>query len=217
MQYALLDSLSPDEQRAVMARMGRRAYRKGETLFFEGDPGDSLHLIEKGRVAIRPSTLNGDVVTVTVLGPGTSFGEQALISPDAVRTASAVALEAVETRTLHRRDVHQLRTTHPSIDRFLVELLASQVRRLTGQVVEALYTPADRRVIRRLADLILLYDDGSTPVVIGVRQEDLATMAGTTRPTTNRVLRRCVEEGTVALSRGRIEVVDPDAIRRQAR
>jgi CRP-like cAMP-binding protein len=197
--------------------MVRRSFRKGETLFHEGDLGDSLHLIEKGRVAIRPSTPLGEVVTLAILGPGESFGEQALLAPDAKRTASAVALEAVETRVLYRRDVDDLRATQPSIDRVLVVLLAGQVRRLSQRVLEALYYPADRRVVRRLAELAVLYDEGASPIVIGLRQEDLATMAGTTRSTTNRVLQQLVDAGVVALRRGRFEVLDLDALQKRAR
>jgi CRP-like cAMP-binding protein len=215
--FDLLAGLSDTDRRAVTARMVRRTFRKGETLFHEGDPGDSLHLIEKGRVAIRPSTPLGEVVTLAILGPGESFGEQALLAPDSRRTASAVALEAVETRVLHRHDVNDLRATQPSIDRFLVVLLASQVRRLSQRVLEALYDPADRRVIRRLAELAELYDDGASPIVIGLRQDDLATMAGTTRSTTNRVLQQLVEADVIRLRRGRVEVLDLPALRKRAR
>ena len=55
-EHRLLRGLADEDRRAVLARMGRRSYRKGDTLFHEGDPGDSLHLIDKGRVAIRAST-----------------------------------------------------------------------------------------------------------------------------------------------------------------
>ena len=217
MKFELIAGLSDADRRSVLTRMSRRSFRKGETLFHEGDPGDSLHLIEKGRVAIRPSTPGGDVVTLAILGPGQSFGEQALLSPDSRRTASVVALEVVETRVLLRRDLDELRATQPSIDRFLVEVLASQVRRLSQRVLEALYEPADRRVVRRLAELAELYDDGQPPIVIGLRQDDLATMAGTTRSTTNRVLQQLVEAGVVWVRRGRIEVHDVPALRRAAR
>jgi CRP/FNR family transcriptional regulator, cyclic AMP receptor protein len=196
--------------------MARRTFRRGETLFHEGDPGDSLHLIEKGRVAIRPSTPAGDVVTLAILGPGEFFGEQALLTTDAKRTASVVALEVVETRILHRRDLEDLRTTRPAIDRVLVDLLAGQVRRLSQRVLEALYYPADRRVVRRLADLSQLYDEGKSPIVIGLRQDDLATIAGTTRPTTNRVIQQLVSAGVVQVRRGRIEVLDVPALRKRA-
>jgi CRP/FNR family transcriptional regulator, cyclic AMP receptor protein len=215
-KFELLAGLSDDDRRSVLSRMTRRSFRKGETLFHEGDPGDSLHLIEKGRVAIRPSTPLGDVVTLAILGPGESFGEQALLAPDAKRTASAVALESVETRMLHRRVVDELRTTQPSIDRFLIQVLAGQVRRLSQRVLEALYDPADRRVVRRLAELAELYDEGESPIVIGLRQDDLATMAGTTRSTTNRVLQQLVESGAVTVRRGRLEVHDAQALRKGA-
>jgi CRP-like cAMP-binding protein len=215
-KFELLAGLSDDDRRSVLSRMTRRSFRKGETLFHEGDPGDSLHLIEKGRVAIRPSTPLGDVVTLAILGPGESFGEQALLAPDAKRTASAVALESVETRMLHRRVVDELRTTQPSIDRFLIQVLAGQVRRLSQRVLEALYDPADRRVVRRLAELAELYDEGESPIVIGLRQDDLATMAGTTRSTTNRVLQQLVEAGAVTVRRGRLEVHDAQALRKGA-
>jgi CRP-like cAMP-binding protein len=214
--FDLLADLNADVRHAVVTLMVRRTYQKGETLFHEGDPGDTLHLIEKGRVAIRPSTPNGDVVTLTVLGPGAFFGEQALLSDDAVRTSSAVAMEAVETRMLHRRDLTALRREQPSIDRFIVSVLAAQVRRLSNQVLEALYTPAEHRVVRRLAELARLYDSGTATIDIGVRQEDVATMAGTTRPTANRALQDLVDGGVIALRRGHIEVIDRTALAKRA-
>src|SRR4051812_5777117 len=91
---SLLDRLAPDDRTRLLAAARRRRFRKGDTLFHEGDPGDALHLVEKGHVAIQTTTLLGDVATLNVLGPGDVFGEQALIAPEAVRTASAVALEA---------------------------------------------------------------------------------------------------------------------------
>ena len=123
--------------------MARRSYRRGETLFHAGDPGDSLHLIDKGRVAIRASSRAGDEAILVVLGRGDSFGEQALLNPTATRTASAVALESVETRVLLRTDFTELRREQPSVERFLVEVLAAQVRRLSDQLMEALYLPVE--------------------------------------------------------------------------
>lgn len=212
MEFELLDALTPEIRRAVLVNSVRRTFRKGETLFHEGDPGNTLHLIEKGRVAIRPCAPDGNVVTLTVLGPGSSFGELALLGEDSLRTATAIALEPVETRAIHRRDVDELRRREPSIDRFLVDLLATQVRRLSAQVLESLYVPAEERVLRRLRTLADVYDIDKRPIAIGVRQEDLATMAGTTRSTTNRVLQQLVRTGVIELRRGLVLVGDPDEL-----
>jgi CRP-like cAMP-binding protein len=126
-------------------------------------------------------------------------------------------LEAVETKTLHRRDFDELRRAHPAVERLLVAALAAQVQRLSGQVLDALYVSADKRVIRRIADLAVIYDDGSVPISVPVRQEDIATMAGTTRPTANRVLMALQADGLLTLARGRTDVVDLPGLQRRAK
>jgi CRP/FNR family transcriptional regulator, cyclic AMP receptor protein len=213
----LLEVLDDVDRRSVLSKMARRSYRKGDTLYFEGDPGDSLHVLQKGRVAVKVSTPYGDVATLTVLGPGASFGELALLGVDSLRTATVVALEAVETKALHRRDFEELRRQHPAVERLLVEALADQVQRLSGQVLDALYVPADKRVIRRIADLAAVYDNGSAVICIPVRQDDIASMAGTTRPTANRVLMSLQADGLVSLARGRTDVLDLPGLQRRAR
>ncbi len=213
----LIEVLDEADRRSVLSKMTRRSYRKGDSLYFEGDPGDSLHVMQKGRVAVRVSTPHGDVATLVVLGPGESFGELALLVSDSLRTATVVALEPVETKALHRRDFDELRQQHPGVERLLVEALAAQVRRLSGQVLDALYVPADKRVTRRITDLAVLYDDGGPVISVPVRQEDIASMAGTTRPTANRVLMSLQADGLLTLARGRTDVIDLPGLQRRAR
>ena len=57
-------------------------------------PGDSLHLISKGRFAIQVMTPLGDTATIAVRSPGESFGEMALVG-GARRSATVLALEDV--------------------------------------------------------------------------------------------------------------------------
>jgi CRP/FNR family transcriptional regulator, cyclic AMP receptor protein len=218
-EWAILKGLSPEQQRAVLERCTRRRFRKGDTIFHEGDPGNSVHLLDRGVVAVRIITPLGDTATIDVLGPGAVFGEQALLRPDAVRSAGAVALEAVETLALRSADFDGLRATHPSTERFLVEILAARVHRLSHALAEALYLPADTRVLRRLVELCDVYASralGPT-ITIPVTQDDLASMAGTTRPTANRVLRDAVSHDLVAIGRGRIDVIDAPGLKRRAR
>lgn len=216
MDAGLLEVLPDGERQAVRESMVRRRFGKGETLFHEGDLGDQLLQVDKGRVAIRITTVLGDVATLTILGRGDVFGEQALLDSANRRTATAIALEPVEVRSLHRDRFAELRRRHPGVDRMLIELLAAQVRRLSSNLVEALYLPVERRVLRRLVELNDLYDDGPVPVVIPLRQDDVASLVGTTRPTVNRVLQQLAEDGVVVIGRGRIEVQNPAALSRRA-
>jgi CRP/FNR family cyclic AMP-dependent transcriptional regulator len=211
----LLDILDDQDRRTVLAAARRRRFARNEVVFHDADPGDSLHLIVKGHFAIRITTPMGDVATLRVLGPGEHFGELAVLAPGP-RRGSLVSLDAGETMSLHRDDLARLRETMPRVDEALTAALIAEVRRLATQLVDALYVPVERRVWRRLQDLVELYG-GDVPVVIAVTQDDLAQLAGTTRPTANRVLRSGEDSGVVRLGRGRIEVDDLTALARLAR
>jgi CRP-like cAMP-binding protein len=216
LQWPILQELSEDDRARVLGATTQRTYGKDQTVFSQGDPGGAFHLLSKGRVAVRVATPSGDVVTLSILGPGDFFGEQALLGPRHERTASVVALELAETLSMDLARFDQLRRTNPSVERFLVDVLAAQVRRLTAHLVEALYIPAEQRTVRRLLSLLRHYRTSSGAVVVPVTQEDLATMAGTTRPTVNRVLRSLEDAGALRLLRGRIEILDVEMLRARA-
>jgi CRP-like cAMP-binding protein len=218
-QWRLLAGLDEADRERVLAATVARSYSKRDTLFHAGDTGDTLHLLQSGKVAVRITTPDGDVATLAVLGPGEAFGELALLRASAARTATVIALEKVTTLTLHKDVFNRLCRDHPQIDRMLVTILAARVDRLSRHLTEALHLPADRRVLRRLVEVCRIYADepGSGPVVVPLTQEDLAGLAGTTRPTVNTVLRRLEEQGSLTLGRGQIAVSDLAAVQHAAR
>jgi CRP-like cAMP-binding protein len=193
----------------------RRTFSRGEVVFHEGDPADSLHLVEKGRFAVRVTTPLGETATLAIRGPGEAFGELALVS-DAPRSATVAALEPAETHSLYRREFDELRRGHPFVNRVLVAVLAAEVRRMDELIVEAFYVGADKRVLRRLRDLAGIYGDGSDSITVPLTQEDLAGLAGTSRATVNRVLRQEESRGTIMLGRGRTIVLDFAELTRRA-
>ena len=108
-------------------------------------------------------------------------------------------------------DFERLRREHPSIDGLLARLLGERVRRLSDQLTEAYYLPADKRVVHRVAELGELYG-GEIPLA----QEQLAELAGTSRATTNRVLRDLERRGVVELHRGAVVIREPEQLTRQS-
>jgi len=215
MQSRLLDILDDDQKRLVLAGARRRRFKRNEVVFHDGDPGETLHLIVQGHFAIRITTPMGDQAMVRVFGPADYFGELALLSVGP-RRGSAICLDGGETLSVHRDDFEELRAKWPKVNEALTVALVTEVRRLSAALIEALYVPVERRVWLRLIDLVELYG-GDAPVVIPLTQDDIAQLAGTTRPTANRVLRAGEEHGMVRLARGRIEIHDPTALRRLAR
>jgi CRP/FNR family transcriptional regulator, cyclic AMP receptor protein len=217
-KWELLDGLDDAEVQALLSIARRRRFARGEVVFHEQDPADTLHLIDKGRFVVRVGTPLGDTAILAILGPGDMFGELSLLGDaGARRTATVAALEQGETRSVHRLDFDRLRSTHPRTADVLIAILAGQVRRLSRYLLEALYVPADKRVLRRLLEIGALYDDRDGPAVVPLTQEDLAGLAGTSRATVNRVLREEEARGSVQLGRGRTTLLDTAALARRGR
>ena len=209
-----LDVLPELERRRVLEIARRRVFARGEVVFHAGDPADTFHLVHKGRLAVRlHGRFGADTVTVAIVGPNDVFGELALLSATATRTATVVALEPAETRSIHRLDFDRILREHPAAMKVIVEVLSAQVQRLSGQLVETLFEPVERRVLRRVADLVAIYaEEDEGDVVIPLTQETVGELAGTSRPTVNKVLRAEVARGLIELRRGRIVVLDRVAL-----
>jgi CRP-like cAMP-binding protein len=214
----LLDRLTPSERSEVLRVAVRRRYKANETVFHYGDRGDTLHLIVRGRAVVQVDTPDGDTATLAVLGPGQCFGELALLG-SGFRSASVTAFEDLETLTLFSDEVERLRSSNVAVQRFFIDGLADQLARLTQRLMDAHFATAEQRVVRRLADAMRLFADPPADVetTIPFTQQDLADLAGTTRPTVNRVLRELEEAGTISLARGRIHVIDEARLNELAR
>src|SRR3954462_14045437 len=102
MEWSLLADVPDEEVQRVLQVARRRRFARNEVVFHRDDPGDSLHLIQKGRFAVRVMTPLGDVATVAVRGPGESFGEMALVNEGSRRSATVAALEDAETLAVYR-------------------------------------------------------------------------------------------------------------------
>ena len=186
-----------------------RRFDRNQFLFHAGEPSGGMYLIVAGFVAVRLSTPSGELATVAVLGTGNCLGEQSLLAELGHRSTSAVALGTVDTLFVARVVFDELRERDAALERFLTTLLDTRLRRVTDRLVEALYTPAPRRVLRRGAELAQRFGDGNS---IPLTQDDVASMAGTTRPTVNRTLRQAEAAGAIALTRGSIWVIDAEVL-----
>ena len=211
----LFSGLPEAELRRLFAVARRCGFDRGEVVFHQGDPADSLHLVLKGRFAARAVTRLGDTVMVAIHSPGEAFGELALVEAGAMRSMTVAAVEDGETLAVGRDDFDRVRQTHPEVNEVLVRLLARRLRHSSDRLLEALFAPAETRVLRRLYELVQLYGQAEPGTVIPLNQEDIAALAGTSRATANRVLRAEEKRGTVRLERGRTLVLDPDDVARR--
>ncbi|MDQ1539336.1 MAG: family transcriptional regulator, cyclic receptor protein [Actinomycetota bacterium] len=221
MQWPLLESLPTDDRARILDSARRRHFKRGETVFHEGDEGDSLHLVETGTFAVQVSAPAGERATINVLSPGDFFGELSLLqrpqsSQTPRRSATVFALAPAQTLALAGSAFTALRNAHPSVEHLVVAALAHRVEQLSNRLLEALYIGVDRRVYLRLIELAEIYRKPPSDTVIPLTQGDLATMAGASRPTVNQVLQKLVSRAIVSLDRRQITILDLPALRAAA-
>lgn len=223
--FAGLDDASLD---LVAAAMRPRRFRRGETIFHAGDPGDALFIVASGQVKIMiPPDDGSEPAILTTIGPGGFFGELALLD-GARRSATAVAIDAVATEVLRRDAFDRLVDEQPPLRRALLAALAGEVRRLTVQVEELHFLDLPGRLARHLlrsaagfagADLVAGAMDGLGPddalpageirMPWPYTQAELAGMIGGSRQTVNRLLADFVGAGLLRFEGD--ELVIPDA------
>jgi CRP/FNR family transcriptional regulator, cyclic AMP receptor protein len=211
-QWNLLRGLREGDVEQILAQGRRRRFARREVVWHEGDRADTVHFVQSGRIAIQSTTLLGEVATVAVLGAGEVVGLINVHATGPYHRTGAVALEPTETVAIRVDDLAAIRRKYQSVDSALVQYLADRALDLMTQLVDALYVPAEARVLRRLSALAALYDVGQPEIVIPLTQEDLAGLAGVTRPTANRVLKKEEQRGTLRLSRGAITVTDRELL-----
>jgi len=214
--FPILSSLPEGERLRVIASGRPRRFSRREVIVHEGQPSDSFHLVQSGRLAVRVATPDGLNAMLNVLSPGDYFGEISLVDMSVRhrRTATVVALEDSSTLSYSDADFRRLRDEHPQLERVLIAALAQRVDELSTMLLQALYEPLGERVVRRLATLASVYRGvaaSGEAVTIPLTQESLAEFVGGTRPSVNQVLQRLQREGVLTIGRGRV-VVDPRAL-----
>ncbi len=201
-EWPPLASLTATERDAVIAAASTHTYAKGDVVFAEGDPSDSVQLVVSGHLAIKVSTPDGDIATLNVIGPGAWFGELSTIAHlvSVPRSATVLALDATETLVLTQGAFWTLCRSNPGIERLVVELMTMRVREISSRLLRTMYVGLDRRVSGSLLDLARIYEARDGTVMIPLKQEDIAEMVGGTRPSVNQVLRRLDADGVIELS-----------------
>jgi CRP/FNR family cyclic AMP-dependent transcriptional regulator len=226
----LFRDLDEDSLALVAGALRPRRFRRDETIFHAGDPGEALFIVADGQVKITlPPDDGSEPAILTAIGPGGFFGELALLD-GAPRSATAVALGSVATQVLHRDTFDRLVDTQPTLRHALLTSLAAEIRRLTSQVEDLHFLDLPgrlaRRILRMLEDVHGPTDrvDGAGGANTGERrlpwpytQTELAGMIGGSRQSVNRLLAELVARDLLRFDGDELVIPDPDRLMAAAR
>jgi CRP/FNR family cyclic AMP-dependent transcriptional regulator len=209
----LFRGLPPATIQQISALSSRRSYRNGAIVFSQADPGDALYGVVTGKIRISASSPNGREVFLNIMEPGDTFGEIALLD-GRHRTATASATAPSELIIITRDNFLQLLEREPKLVSHVVQLLCERIRWTSGLAEESALFSVPERLARRLLSLGKLHGH-ETPkgVELRISQEDVARFLGLSRQAINQNLQSWKEHGWLALGRGKIVIVDEQALR----
>jgi CRP/FNR family cyclic AMP-dependent transcriptional regulator len=210
--------LSRDEQDALSGLGMPREYPRGATLCLEGDPNTHVYVLLTGWVKILSVTKDGHEIVLALRGAGDIVGETAGETTGR-RNATIQAIVAV-------------RALLVSYDKFDLFLEASaRANRAYRRVMTRKFNDADtmlrqravttgaQRLAALLLDLALRHGRGSDGTIyLGMQlsQEELASLAGTSRATVTRAFVRWRKRGLIRTGQRSITIIDPQGLRQAA-
>ncbi|MCK4578348.1 MAG: Crp/Fnr family transcriptional regulator [Candidatus Marinimicrobia bacterium] len=196
----------------------RRQYKPGETIFKDGDPGQTMFIILDGRIEI--SKMIGDQKTVlAVLEKGSIFGEMAIVDREP-RSATAITLADTEMLEMSRDMFEDRISKVPSWLQSFFGILVDRLRKATRNQNVLITQGAGRQVVNLLSQIAKSMEPDSTGRIvfqIDDTSQYLAFLLGLENELVSKTLRKIVEAELASTARkkgeGRVLVFEnPDRL-----
>ncbi len=210
----IFKGLSDDGFELALELARRDTRRKGETLFRQGDPAESFHLILAGRIKVSQTAPDGRQVIIRYLGPREIAGCVAVCG-GVPYPATATAIEDTWLLSWSRPRIAELAARYPEIAMKAMRIMGGRMVELQTRLKEMQTERVDRRIAHALGRLVL-QAGRRTPEGIEIdfplTRQDLAEMTGTTLHTVSRTLSEWEAAGIVASRRQKVTIVQPHAL-----
>ncbi|MCI4646395.1 MAG: Crp/Fnr family transcriptional regulator [Hyphomonadaceae bacterium] len=211
---SLLAELSEQQLQAMLSVSRRAKYRKGEVIYNQGDRGESAALILTGAVKISTFSVTGREIVFAYLSAGDMVGDVAVLD-GAVRTATATAAEKVECFILPRVELNRMIASDPDLTAAVIRFLCGRLR-ATNLLLESdrSYEQAARlaRGILRLLKEHGHRDSAAGTLGLSISQSDLGAFVSMARENVSRQVSDWSRAGILKLERGRIVILDKEAL-----
>lgn len=215
----LFIGIEPEAARDLLAQMRRIDLSRGEVLFEEGDAGDTLYVISRGKMKLGRRSTDGRENLLSVLGPSEMFGELSLFDPGP-RTATLTAVGETTVYEVGHDQVIEWLEANPKVAKHLLEALARRLRRTNDALADLVFSDVPGRVAKALVELAGRFGESAGDGVrVGhdLTQEELAQLVGASRETVNKALADFTARGWVRREGRAIVLLDIPRLERRAR
>lgn len=207
----LFNGLPAQQLREMAAICIAKRYRRGESIFFEGDPGIGFYMVASGKVKIFKTSLEGKEQILHIFGPGEPFGEVPVFHGNPF-PANAETLSEAELLFFPRAEFVGLVSANPSLALNMLAMLALRLRRFTTQIENLSLKEVPGRLASYL--LYLTEEQGrSDRVVLDIPKGQLASLLGTSSETLSRIFAKMTEEGLIRVEGKTIDLLDIERLK----
>jgi CRP-like cAMP-binding protein len=156
-------------------------YRKGQTIFSQGDDCTTVLYLQQGTVKLTIVSPAGKEAVIAILYPGDFFGE-GCIAGQPRRVARAVAVQSASVLAISKKEMLRvIHEEHEFSDRFISHMLKRNVR-IEEDLADQLFNSSEKRLARALLLAARYGKEEQAEKIVGkVSQETWAEMIGTTR------------------------------------
>jgi len=215
----LFDTLEPQALHEIAGRCSVRRFRRGQLLFFTGDPGDALYVVRSGAVKLYLTSAEGYEVLVDVVRPPHVLGELSAVDGQP-RSTSAEAVEDADVVVVPAQVLLDAVRAYPQAAQSVLELMATTLRRVTTRMSDLVFLDLPGRLAKLLLTLAdTQHQDGARAPIevrLTLSQSDLAHMIGASRQALNTALAAFELRGLIRRSGTSVFILDPDALRHRA-
>src|SRR6478609_8404654 len=198
--------LNDRELDVVRAVATEKTYAKNAVVLTEGEMGDSLYMIQSGKVKVFIGDEDGREITLKMLGAGDFFGEMSMIDKQP-RSASVTTIEGSTFLVLTHAAFEKCVEQSPRIGNMVMQVLATRVREADRKIGTLALMDVYGRVASTLLELSV-YTGGKLMVSEKLSQQDLANMVGASREMVNRILKDLSERGFISIESKSITIIN---------
>jgi CRP/FNR family transcriptional regulator, cyclic AMP receptor protein len=180
-------------------------YRRGESIYSQGDAADTVMYIQKGGVKLSVVNGSGREAVVAMFGPSDFFGEGCMAGQP-LRMGTTSAITPTTLLVIQKKELLRvLHAEHELSDHFIAYMLAHNIR-VEEDLIDQLFNSSEKRLARTLL-LLARYGKQEQPdrILAKVSQETLADMIGTTRSRVNFFMNKFRKLGFIEYN-GKIKV-----------
>jgi CRP/FNR family transcriptional regulator, cyclic AMP receptor protein len=215
----IFQGVDPEAAEVLAKELEMIDFRKGDVVFSEGEPGDSLYIVVSGKIKLGRRAADGRQNLIAVMGPSDMVGELSLFDPGP-RTATATAVVDTRLARLRKQALRPWLNNRPEITEQLLRVLARRLRRTNDALADLIFTDVPGRVAKNLLQMAGRFgsrEGGVLRVQHDLTQEELAQLVGASRETVNKALADFAQRGWLRLDGKTVIILDPERLARRAR